>query len=144
MFPPSSARFHEHVHTGPPSSRSGSMAFGNVFVFNLCSESVTLRLNGQGSVGSIAYPSPRSGYAPSSLTVGRTNLTRSQLNSPLFAMGDNFLEIQTGGLLWQGNITIPAPPRVPLQSDLGLYLAYKRGVLVNFISREIVGEFNAS
>jgi hypothetical protein len=108
------------------------MAYGNVYIFNLYIESMTqFNLNGQGSAGTIAAPvkTTTTPYAPQQLVVARTNLTQSQLNSPLFVTGANNILVNYGGEAWKGTVTIPDPPSPSLQADLWLYIAYQTAFL---------------
>lgn len=109
------------------------MAYGNVYIFNLYLEEIFIsNLNGMGPLGSVASPSrstnnPR--YIPGQLAAQRTNLTLSQLDSPLFVLGENQLTINSAGESRNCRVSIPSPPDPSLQADLWLYIGYREAFL---------------
>jgi hypothetical protein len=108
------------------------VAFGNAYIFNLYSEPADVSMNGQGSAGRIAAPSPSSTppYTPSQIVVPRTNLTQDQLwGQTVLCQGQNDISINYGGQQWRVSVTIPPPPSPPLEQDLWLYLAYQQAFL---------------
>ncbi|HEV7642391.1 MAG TPA: hypothetical protein VGO50_00490 [Pyrinomonadaceae bacterium] len=108
------------------------MAYGNVYIFNLCAEEMFIsNLNGMGPLGSVASPlrSTNPPYVPQQLIASRTNLTLQQLNSPLFVIGENQLTINFAGESRLCRVSIPSPPNPPLQADLWLYIAYRQAFL---------------
>ena len=118
------------------------MAFGNVYIFNLYTETGSLTdLNGQGSpAGPVDGPAKGTTapyYVPQQAVVGRTNLHIDQLTSPLFVnqggpMDEvNTLTINYGAQVWRAAGTIPDPPTPTLETDLWLYLAYHQAFLFN-------------
>ena len=110
------------------------MAFGTVYVFNIYSAKiVSLSVNDQSFTTPIEPPirsnTADSPYTPFSVPVPRTNLTAGQLNGPKFVNGVNNITIHYEGDNGKLQIKIPAPPELPLESDLWLYLSYKHASL---------------
>jgi hypothetical protein len=125
------------------------MAYGNVYVFNLYTESASLTdLNGQGSPGGpIAPPAKGAGpyWVPQQAgPIGRTNLELTQLSSPLFVNRGgsldqfNTLSVNYGGQAWRVHLTIPDPPDPNLESDLWVYLAYQQAFLFNAVDGSLI------
>jgi hypothetical protein len=112
--------------------------FGNVYVFNLYVENMTaFNLNGQGPAGTIAGPVETSTppYEPQQLVVSRTNLTQSQLSSPLFVQGSNDITVDYLGQAWKGTVVIGTQPA--LQYDLWLYIGYQVAFLFDTVGNMI-------
>ena len=108
------------------------MAYGNVYVFNMYSQTpLDFKLNGQGlagKIGEMAGPA----FTPKQIVVGRTNLNKGNLTSPLFVSGENDIQVSTmGQRVFGGTVTIPASSVIPLNESLWIYIAYEKLFLFN-------------
>jgi hypothetical protein len=130
---------HGKNNSGQKKEQTMAETFGNVYVFNESGANITaFILNNVGSAGSIAGLSEATTppYEPFQLAVGRTNLLKEQLDSPLFVEGANSIVVVIEGENWAFTITIPPPPGGPgLALDLLLHIYFyaKKAILLDNI-----------
>jgi hypothetical protein len=115
--------------------------YSQVYVFNLYKQQATIQdVNGFGQPANPTIAAPQKGsaapyWAPQQTSIGRTNLSLSQITGPelVNAPDSNSLSINygQGGQRWIAPFVIPDPPSPDLESDLFLYVAFKNMFLIN-------------
>jgi hypothetical protein len=106
---------------------------GNVYVFNLYVQNVTsFTVNGQASAGTIVAPSQttKALYVPQQLVVPRTPYPKQDVNSSLFAQGENDFTVDFPYQNWTGSLTIDTTWPA-LNFDLWLYVTFQAAWLLD-------------